>query len=151
MRALVTFWRRTIFLAAWSLLLVALVGCEARPTISVAPSGAGSPSNDTVTIYVRVDGSTPEWFAISVEGQLADTFGFLPGTTGVGCHAMPVDASLVMLGPSPLPSGATSAIELYTREAESTPPIFWVAIGSDSSVTQGTGVPPWWGPSPQIC
>jgi hypothetical protein len=63
---------------------------------------------------------------------------------------MPVGSRLVLLDRSATEPGASVLREIYTRGGEQVGPSLWIVISKDGTISQGTGVPDWWG-APQSC
>lgn len=122
------------------------------PKISVVVGPATQHPSDgsKVVIYVRNDSPTMIWNAVFVGGTITDSGGFWGQDMGAGCYAMPAGSKLVLLDRSPTDPNAAVVRVLYTRGSEPRAPQLWIAANSTGMITQGVGVPPWWG-SPIGC
>lgn len=116
--------------------------------VVVAPASKPGPPTGRVTLYVRNDAIEIVWVAI--DGQAMGATGFLAENMGVGCLTMAAGSSLVVMDRSPADFGAHVVAVLYHRGQEVAPTPMWVVIGKERQLSQGTGVPPWWG-EPQSC
>jgi hypothetical protein len=118
--------------------------------VVVAPSGQGEQDGSKVVLYVRNDSPSEVYRATLAEGRITDSGGYGGEDMGVGCFSMPEGSRLVLLDRKYTEPGASVLREIYTRGPEPEAPSLWIAIGDDGTITQGTGVPEWWGP-PQSC
>jgi hypothetical protein len=125
---------------------------NAVPKIPVvaAPSDQGQSDSSKVVLYVRNDASTEVHDAVLVGGQINDSGGFGGQNIGAGCYSMPVGSRLVLLDRSATEPGASVIRDIYTRGADPLGASLWIVISKGGTVSQGTGVPDWWGP-PQSC
>jgi hypothetical protein len=118
--------------------------------VVVAPASQSAPSGSKVVIYVRNDTTTTMWNAVFVDGANTAGGGFWGENIGAGCYAMPAGSQLVLLDRSGTDPGASAIRLLYTRGLETEPPQLWVVADSAGEITQGVGVPDWWG-DPLFC
>lgn len=116
----------------------------------VAPSGQGQSDGSKVVLYIRNDAPTEINDAVLVGGQVKDSGGFSGENMGVGCYSMPVGSRLVLLDRSATEPAASVRREIYVRGGEQVGPSLWIVISKDGTISQGTGVPAWWG-APQAC
>lgn len=122
-------------------LTVPLIPLQAGPSLAVQPS-----HSTDLTLYVWNATTQQAWFAVHETGAV----GFNNGG-GVGCFNLVVGEQLVMLDRAPQDAGSRMLRILYRRAQATDPPILWVNIGADGSISQGEGVPAWWEGDPQIC
>jgi hypothetical protein len=108
------------------------------------------PDRSKVTMYVRNDSSTEIETAVLVAGNFTEGGGFLRQNLGVGCFSMPAGSQLVLLDRAPTDPGASVVRVLYTRDSKPEGTSLWIAVSSDGTISQGVGVPAWWGPA-QAC
>jgi hypothetical protein len=118
--------------------------------VVVAPSGQSQPDSSKVALYIRNDAPTEIHDAVLVGGQVKDSGGFAEQNKGVGCYSMPVGSRLVLLDRSATEPGASVLREIYVRGDEQAGPSLWIVIAKGGTISQGTGVPDWWG-APQSC
>lgn len=116
--------------------------------VEVGPAGPHSPDASQVTIYVRNDSRTILTLAVLVEEQVTAAGGYWGQNMGAGSYSMPPGSKLVVLDREPSDPGATVVRVLHTRGSGSEGVTLWIAVADDGSITQGAGVPAWWG-SPQ--
>jgi hypothetical protein len=113
--------------------------------VVVAPATQNAPDGSKVVIYVRNDTTTTMWNGVLVNGAVTDGGGFWGENIGAGCYAMPAGSQLVLLDRSPSDAQASVIRLVYTRGLEPEAPQMWVAADSAGDITQGVGVPDWWG------
>lgn len=118
--------------------------------VVVGPAGQGQSDGSKVVLYAQNDSPTEIYDAVLVGGQVTNGGGFWGQNMGVACYSMPVGSRLVLLDRSATEPGASVLREIYTRGGEQVGPSLWIVISKDGTISQGTGVPDWWG-APQSC
>lgn len=118
--------------------------------VVVGPAGQNPPDPTKVVLYVRNDASRVIDIAVLVGGKPGDGAGFLAQNLGAGCFSMPAGSQLVLLDRALSDPRASVVRVLYTRGSEPNGSSLWIAVNSGGAITQGVGVPAWWG-APQSC
>lgn len=118
--------------------------------VVVGPVGQNPPDGSKVIIYVRNDSPTIISLAVLVEEEVTAAGGYWGQNMGAGCYSMAPGSKLVLLDREPSDADASVLRVLYTRGAEPEGISLWIAVSSDGTMSQGVGVPAWWG-SPQAC
>jgi hypothetical protein len=121
-----------------------------RIPVVVGPATPHPPDGSKVVVYVRNDSANMIWDGVLIDGTITEDGGYWAQSSGAGCYAMPVGSQLVIYDPSISDPGAKILRVLYTRGSEAEATQLWFAASSSGTITQGVGVPPWWG-SPQGC
>jgi hypothetical protein len=118
--------------------------------VVVGPAGQKPPDPTKVVLYVRNDASMEMNIAVLAGGNLGEGTGFLAQNLGVGCYSMPAGSQLVLLDRALSDPRASIVRALYTRDSGANGQSLWIALNSGGAISQGVGVPAWWG-APQSC
>jgi hypothetical protein len=109
------------------------------------PASPHPPDASQVTVDVRNDSPAILSVAVLVDGQVTAAGGYWGKEMGAGSYSMPPGSKLVVLDREPSDPGATVVRVLHTRGPDSEGVSPWIAVADDGSITQGAGVPGWWG------
>ena len=118
--------------------------------VDAGPVDPNPPDGAMVTIYVRNDSPAIANLAVLAEGAMTAAASFWGMNLGAWCVSMVPGSRLVVLAgelSDPVPSVRR---ELYTRGLEPEGPSIWLLVSRAGTITQGRGVPAWWG-DPQAC
>lgn len=116
-----------------------------RIPVVVGPATSQPPDNSKVVVYVRNDSPDILWDAVVVGGAITADGGYWGQNIGAGCYGMPAGSQLVIYDPSISDPVARILRVLYTRGSDAEATQLWIAASSSGTITQGVGVPPWWG------